>query len=110
MDFLTYVQEADKAEWQRAKDQLDAAWERIRDGYDAQNISVHVIISSSWADYGEKDVTLKATDLKSAIVLAQQEFKAVNNRSDVQGRYNVTLFHKGKHYSIPESTYKHLIK
>ena len=63
-----------------------------------------VLLTSCWADYGEKSVTYtgKVGDsLKKVAKEAEEEFKRVNNRSDVQAfRTAVLVFENGEYIAV----------
>ena len=77
---------------------------RILKKIDINNADYEVVIHSSWYHDGEKDtVTRHHGTLKEAIEKAEEEFKKVNNRGDVQGQYHPCLVLGGKPYFILET-------
>jgi hypothetical protein len=85
---------------------------RYEDAISAQKIGIRplyrVEIVSLWAAEGESGVTVEnGTALKQAIVDAVREFKVVNNRGDVQGRYSVYAIFAGNiSIPVPEKYWK----
>jgi hypothetical protein len=80
---------------------------RVLKKIDINHADYEVTIHSSWYHEGEKDtITRHHGTLKEAIEKAEEEFKKVNNRRDVQGDYHPRLVLGGKHYFILEMFWK----
>jgi tRNA(Leu) C34 or U34 (ribose-2'-O)-methylase TrmL len=84
---------------------------RILKKIDTNNADYEVTINSSWHHEGEKDTATKHHGtLKEAIEKAEEEFKKVNSREDVQGDYHPHLVFGEESYSIPEMFWKKYIQ
>lgn len=80
----------------------------IRSLRSARDMEITVTIRSLWKDEGEKDVIYRAKGgLEETMKAAIAQFKAENNRSDVQGSYHVrVLLPNGSHVAVGEEHYK----
>jgi hypothetical protein len=72
-----------------------------------------VRLDSLWDDHGEKDVTVqKKGSLALAVKEACAKFKQVNDRSDIQARWHVTVTIPGRPsptiFTLPEKFWSHL--
>ncbi len=66
-----------------------------------------VLLCSSWSSEGEESTTTDHTGtLAEAISRAEQEFKKVNHRSDVQGSYDVYVRVGKVKYKLPEALWE----
>ncbi len=71
------------------------------------NAKYLVGIYSHWAPEGEKDISITYKGaLESAIKTAETEFKEVNKRSDVQGKYTVRIFLGEALHLLPEQFFE----
>lgn len=65
---------------------------RALEKIDLDNARYTVALNSLWANEGEKNLKLsRRGTLEDAIKIAEKKFKKLNNRSDVQAQYFVTL-------------------
>ncbi len=71
-------------------------------------LTYSVTLSSLWSDKGEEDVTLKAAGPVADIIKqAEEEFKKINRRSDVQADYSVSVvFDNGEQRILPKELWK----
>src|SRR3954466_15860692 len=66
---------------------------RARFSYASEaHLQFKVVLSSLWADQGEKSVEIVGNTLEAAMQEAIAEFKKINKRSDVQANYYVSAF------------------
>lgn len=72
------------------------------------SLTYGISLSSLWSDKGEEDVTLKAAGPVADIIKqAEEEFKKINRRSDVQADYSVSVvFDNGVQLSLPKELWK----
>ncbi len=72
-----------------------------------RNTNYIVSLRSSWANEGERPtITEHQGSLEEAIKKAEQEFKAVNNRSDVQAHWSVQMQLGPIKCPVPEEYWK----
>ena len=92
------------------REQLKAVNSRLRKKIDPKNIIFEVSIVSLWEDHGEKPTKLRGPKLKLTFKEAQEQFKRINNRSDIQAKYSVFVDGNGTSYPLPQKYYHHLIE
>lgn len=70
--------------------------------------TIRVRIDSLWADRGEKSVTMEGGGtVKEVMKEAIEKFKKINERSDVQGAYDVrVILPHGTSLSLPEKLWR----
>lgn len=106
---LIFIRSLDEAAKIKALNEMRVYDRRIAQGYDEKKLEYSVSINSHWADHGEKYVDVKAETLELAFQKARDEFKRVNQRSDVQGSYTVGVYHNGVFYYLEKQHYEHLL-
>lgn len=68
-----------------------------------------VRLDSCWADHGEECTSTEHRGtLRDAIAKAEAEFKAANNRTDLQAGYSVEICLGEERYAVPEEYWDHL--
>ena len=83
----------------------------ILDNFDNETIYYRVRLRSGWELHGEKNIDTKSkVSLERAVVNAIKKFKKINNRSDVQADWTVTVLVDDEEHLIPEEHWKHLRK
>jgi hypothetical protein len=74
---------------------------------DINKADYHIHLFSLWAADGEKSPKFKYTGrLEDAIKEAEENFKKINNRGDVQAQYLVSIKLRGMEYAVPEEFWK----
>lgn len=79
----------------------------LLDKINPRDFIYRIYLHSCWANEGEKSTTsqYKGT-LNEAIKRAEEEFKLVNHRSDVQANYAVSVVLGKEEYALPESFWR----
>jgi hypothetical protein len=84
-----------------------ASLEMLEEGVDFDNARYVVNLISLWRDEGERStVTKHKGTLKGAIEKAEEKFKKVNGRSDVQADVHVHVFVGERAYGVPKNYWK----
>lgn len=106
---IVFIRSLDEAAKIRAQNEMWGYDRRLANGYSEEKLEYRVSIYSLWADYGEKHVDVKAETLELAFQKARDDFKRINQRSDVQGIYAVGVYHGGYIYYLEKKHYEHLL-
>ncbi len=76
------------------------------DRTDLERAVYEVNLHSLWADYGGKDVVVTHSgNISDAVALAEQKFKMINRKRDVQAIYRVSIVLNGQKHLIPAECY-----
>lgn len=107
MEITNYLQQTLQEgieESRRKISRLEASLLEVEE--DDSQIRFQTTITSGWSDYGEKDTTVTRKGLRNSIREAERKFMQVNNRSDVQGIYEVRTQIGDTMIRIPDKFYQ----